>query len=324
MMRVGLHGFGRVGRALIRHWIEISADVKVVFIRNSRHQWVSEEGFQKEELQSILDGDHGGEAYGEDLSSLLKRVPVDYLFELTPTDLSQVSETHQRIMEVLAAGISVIFANKGPVLRDYGALRAKADEMGVGLGLSAVMGASLPSYALMHYGAMGSKVLEIKGILNGTTNYLLSMMEEGKPFIESIERAVDEGIAESNYAYDVDGIDAAVKMSIIASVLEGRTITYKREDVSGIRSVTFMDFKEAESKHSKLKLIARYKDAKVTVSVEEVPFDDLYYHVNGPEKILTISTDKLSEMSVVGGRSGLGEVAASLHRDLLYLQEILK
>src|SRR5699024_594582 len=135
--------------------------------------------------------------------------------------LSDAAKVHARVMQILEKGIPVVLANKAPVLHDYAALKRTADRHGAALGLSAVMGASLPSYALGHYGAMGARILAMKGILNGTTNFMLAEMEAGHSFEAALGEALARGIAEPNWAYDVDGVDSGVKMAILASVLTG-------------------------------------------------------------------------------------------------------
>lgn len=319
MIKVGLHGCGRVGKALLKI-LNKKENIEVLFIKTSKTALKDRDGLSEDILSAVINEDLKGDE-DQDLLSLIKETQIHYLFELTPTNLEEKEAVHSLLQEVLDLGVSVITANKAPILHDYVSLANKAREKKVGLGLSGVMGASLPSYALAHYGTLGSKVVEIKGILNGTSNYILSRMEDGHPFVEVMEEAIDQGIAEPNYAYDVDGFDAAVKMSIIASVIEHKNISFNREDVSGIRSLSYEDFKEAEERDTRLKLVASYRDGRVHVRVENISWDDPYYFVSGAEKILTLRTEGLGEMSVLGGASGLEPVAYSLLRDLYTIEE---
>lgn len=320
-MNIALNGCGRVGKALLQFWEKQAADVQVVYIRRSNSQWRVDQGIDSSELQRFIEQDYFPGDMPEELDQFLSECPIDIWIELTPTDLDKASAVHERLLQVLERRIPIIIANKAPVVYDYMALKRAADANQVGIGLSAVMGASLPSFALGHYGAMGANIESMAGILNGTTNFLLDQMEQGKSFESALDLAIQRGIAETDWAYDVDGIDSAVKMTILASVIMNQNVALDMQNVTGIRKLSSERIAELKTQQKRYKLVARYTSGVVRVAPEVVSINDIFYHVGGANKILHLKTRELSEMSVIGGKSGLPEVAASMHRDLLWLQE---
>ena len=166
-MRVAINGHGRVARALLKHWEKLDNPPNVVLVRNSSHEWMGD--------------NYRGQALSEKRKDLgqLDDLRIDYWFELTPARDDQAKEIHSQLMELADRGISLIIANKIPLLYNYKALKDRADKNKAFLGLSGVLGAALPSQALVHYGTLGTEIISMEAILNGTTNFILDDMEEG-------------------------------------------------------------------------------------------------------------------------------------------------
>lgn len=316
MIRIAVNGCGRVGKALLQHLKDMDADLMVTFLGRSQAQWSSLPGVRIADLPSLSELDFITDA-PETLEEILNTCPIDVWFELTPTDVSQAEAVFRRIHTLLERGISVILANKSPVLHDYMALKTAARDSGASLGLSAVMGASLPSFAVGHYGTLGSDIKSMQGILNGTSNFVLALMEQGNTFAEAIDRAITTGIAEPNY--DIDGIDSAIKMTILACVIQDRNVRLDLDQVKGLRTIDSAEFKSALAQGQRFKLVAEFTDDQVSVRPRRFGVDDLFYHVNGANKALYLETTTLSDMTVIGGKSGLPEVAASMYRDLCWM-----
>lgn len=321
-MRVGLNGCGRVGKALLQLWISMNADITVVFIRNSKEEWIRRDGFTRQELCSFIAGrplEKGSQHSAVD--HLLSMCNIDTFFELTPTDLSTAERVFKRICFALTQGVHVITANKAPVQWDCMSLYELSRSHNARLGLSAVMGAALPSYAIGVTGTAGSRISEIWGILNGTTNYLLNQVEEGIAWQEAVQEAIRNGIAEKNYRYDVEGIDTAVKLAIICSVVlkENIAIDYKRVD--GIQNISVAEYSEAKKQGYRIKLIGKYTEGAIQVKPEFIRLEHPFFFVSGSNKALHFKTDLLSDFTLIGGKSGLREVAASMHRDYLNIHQ---
>lgn len=310
-MTIGLCGYGRVAKALIEHWKQVAPELKIAFILREHHQWINDEELLVSDLVDLPFVERTA------LDELLRDHPIDVWFELTPTDVSQAEVVHERLQFVLMQGIHVISANKAPIVLDYLTLKQTADAAGARLGLSAVMGANLPAEALCRYGAQGSKIKRMRGILNSTTNYMLERMEQGMSFRDALSCAQADGIAEPHWRYDVEGFDSGFKMAIIASVLHEKNVPLLNERVHGIQDLTQDEIEAGLAKNQRYKLVATYDQTGVSVKPELIPSEDMFYQVGGSEKILRIETDCLSDLSVISGKSGLSEVAASIHRDLL-------
>lgn len=312
-MIVGLNGFGQVAKALIRHWQAVQPDLVIAFIRRKQSQWINLHHTPVSQLMlSELEFQNK-----TDLYVLLGDCKIDTWFELTPTDLDQAKLVHAELTQILARSINVVCANKAPIVYDYVGLKQVADKQEVRIGLSGVMGATLPVQAIAKLGISGAKVLSMKGILNSTSNFMLEKMERGISFAKALSEAQAEGIAEPNWHYDVAGFDSGFKMAIIASVLLNKNISLTSDNLQGIDRLSEADLKAASRNTQRYKLIACYQAGAVTVSPELVPADELFFQVNGSDKVLSIETDCLGEISLLAKDSGLEGVAAALHRDLL-------
>lgn len=320
-MKVALNGCGRVGRALLEHWLTRSDAPQVILLRNSTGQWRDDKGIPKSELEAYIRKPHPLPMPLQSPGELLQTCPVDLWFELTPTRLEEAPQIHRELIFLLSQGIDLVFANKAPLLQDYQALKKVADASGCFLGLSGVLGASFPSYALLHYGCLGANILHMEGILNGTTNFILQKMEEGFSFESALQLAQELGIAETDPSYDIDGLDSAIKMSLLASVASNQNVRFSSDAVTGIRHIGVQQVQNLKAQGKKIKLVALYHQGRVTVEPKVFSKEDLFYHVNHAEKALTLTTDSLSDMTLIGGKSGLKEVAAALHRDLLWIKE---
>lgn len=319
MINIAVNGCGRVGKALLQHLSKTEGDLRVTYLGRSQSQWLSPQGVRITQLPSVSELDYIRDA-PQTLEKILDTCPIDVWFELTPTKVEEAETVFRRILTLLERGISVILANKSPVLHDYMALKRTAERSGTSLGLSAVMGASLPSFAVGHYGTLGSDVKSMQGILNGTSNFVLALMEQGNTFEQAIERAIETGIAEPNWSYDIDGIDSAIKMTILASVIRGQNVKLDFDRVKGLREIDPDEFRATLENRQRYKLVAEYIDGKISVSPRRYGADDLFYHVNGANKALYLETTTLSDMTVIGGKSGLAEVAASMYRDLCWMK----
>lgn len=321
-MNVVINGCGRVARALLKHWSQEELAPNVILMRSSTHQWRDDRGIDKELIIQYLANPGPFTEPRQSIDEILLQ-DIDFWFELTPTDLSIASEVHGDISKILRRGIPVIFANKAPLVYDYLSLKKLADSRQVHLGLSGVLGASLPSYALVHYGSLGAKILSMEGILNGTTNFILKQMEENISFDKAVALAQKLGIAEPNWAYDVDGFDSAIKMSLLASVISNKNISFDPSHVKGIRDIDLEEIQSLKKENKRIKLLATFEKDIIRVSPKVYTQEDIFHHIDGSDKILYIRTDKLSDMTLIGGKSGLTEVAASLHRDLLWIKELM-
>lgn len=321
-MRIAINGFGRVGKALLEFLKSVNDDIDVVYIGRSKRYWLSNGvSVSKINMDEINFSEKNEEDF--EILDILKQTRPDFWFELTQTSIENKRESYTLVKNLLEARINVILANKSPLLYNYVELKRIADENEVYMGLSAVMGASLPTFYTGYYGTMGSEILKIEAILNGTSNFVLNKIEEGYSLAESIKIAIDMGIAEPNYSYDIDGIDSAIKMNIITKVLLNKNIELDLTKVLGLRSIKEEVVRESLKDNKRFKLIAKYEDGVIDVRPKKIPFDDVFSNVSQSQKAIRFTTQTLSDITITGGKSGLLEVSASMYRDLCWMKELI-
>lgn len=321
-MRIAINGFGRVGKALLEFLKNVNDDIEVVYIGRSKRHWLSNGvSVSKINMDEINFSEKNEEDF--EILDILKQTRPDFWFELTQTSIENKRESYTLVKSLLEARINVILANKSPLLYDYVELKRIADENEVYMGLSAVMGASLPTFYTGYYGTMGSEIIKIEAILNGTSNFVLNKIEEGYSLAESIKIAIDMGIAEPNYSYDIDGIDSAIKMNIITKVLLNKNIELDLTKVLGLRSIKEEVVRESLKDNKRFKLIAKYEDGVIDVRPKKIPFDDVFSNVSQSQKAIRFTTQTLSDITITGGKSGLLEVSASMYRDLCWMKELI-
>ena len=340
-MRIGIIGLGGVGRALISLLIEKSDELitmgvkpKIVFVLNSSSGCYREEGIDLRELLdhletsrdlSLLDGGF----QGGDIHGLLDVANLDFLIEATPTDKTTGEPALGHILSALGRGVNVVTANKGPVMLYYRRLKDLADTMGVSLGIGCTAGGALPTISSGQYDLLGARVTGIRGVLNGTTNYILTLMEEeGLEYIEALGKAQKEGIAETDPAMDVEGWDTAIKLIIITNALMGSNLKLQDASIEGIQNLKLEDVNNAIAQGKKIKLIGKVQREgnswNLVVAPEAVDKNDIFFGVNGKNKGVQYLTDTLGEIAVLGGASNLKGAAASLLRDLLQIWSKIK
>lgn len=340
-MRIGIIGLGGVGRTLISLLIEKSDELitmgvkpKIVFVLNSSSGCYREEGIDIRELLdhletsrdlSLLDGGF----QGGDIHGLLDVANLDFLIEATPTDKTTGEPALGHILSALGRGVNVVTANKGPVMLYYRRLKDLADTMGVSLGIGCTAGGALPTISSGQYDLLGARVTGIRGVLNGTTNYILTLMEEeGLEYIEALGKAQKEGIAETDPAMDVEGWDTAIKLIIITNALMGSNLKLQDASIEGIQNLKLEDVNKAIAQGKKIKLIGKVQREgnswNLVVAPEAVDKNDIFFGVNGKNKGIQYLTDTLGEVAVLGGASNLKGAAASLLRDLLQIWSKIK
>ena len=187
---------------------------------------------------------------------LARAVEADILVELTPTNLKDGEPGLSVMRDALTRKIPVVTANKGPLVLAYPELAALAQTNGVRMLHSAAVTGGLPT---LNIGVrdLGVTVIEkFEGVVNGTTNYILSRMAQGQPYADALKHAQDIGMAEADPSLDVDGWDAANKLVIIANAVLRRPAALKDVTVEGIRKITQADVLAAEEHRQTIKLIA--------------------------------------------------------------------
>jgi homoserine dehydrogenase len=257
-------------------------------------------------------------------AAVIESLDADLIVEATPTNLTTGEPGLRHMRAALGRGMHVVAANKGPLVLHYAELQALALEHGGQISMSAATTAALPTLDVGHIGLAGAQILGFEGILNGTTNFILSkMQQEGYQYLEALHEAQTRGIAETDPTLDVEGFDTANKLLLLANALFGKV--YGPQDVTrrGITEITPPRVIEARRIGKCLKLIGRARmshgSVHLSVAPEELPLDHPLAVVNGAEKAVTYETDTMGRITVMGGQSSPIGVAATLLKDIINL-----
>jgi homoserine dehydrogenase len=263
--------------------------------------------------------DLGGVAWHEDAVALAHDPDVDVVVELIGG-----SEGPARALAeaALAAGKPLVTANKA-LLAVHGAeLAAAAEAAGVALGYEAAVAGGIPIIKALREGLAGNRISRVAGILNGTCNYILTVMrEEKRDFHDVLVDAQALGYAEADPSFDIDGIDAAHKLAILAALAFGRPVDFAAVHVEGIRRVSALDISFAEELGYRIKLlgIARETGAGVEVRVHPamVPKTALLASVDGVYNAVLAEGDFAGTMFLQGRGAGAGPTASAVVADLI-------
>jgi homoserine dehydrogenase len=259
---------------------------------------------------------------------LLKEAAADVLVETTPTDIRTGEPALTHVRTALARGMHVVSANKGPFIHHYRELRDLAARHGVGLGLSAAAAAALPTLDVARTCLAGAEILAIEGVLNGTSNFILTRMRTGgDSYAEALAEAQRLGIAEPDPTLDVEGHDTANKLALIASVAMDADLGPGDVERAGITALDAEAVRKAAAEGKVFRLVGRAaRDAggrvRGRVAPEALAADHPLAAVDGAEKAVTYTTDTMHRVTVMGGKSDPRGAAAALLKDLLNIYNV--
>ena len=254
---------------------------------------------------------------------LIRTAQADALIETTPTDIRSGEPAMSHIREALGKGIHVVSANKGPFIRAYRELTGLAKEKNASLKISAAAAAALPTIDVAETCLAGTEIFNIEGVLNGTTNFILSRMRtNGQSYEEALAQAQALGIAETDPTLDVEGFDTANKLALIANVCMGADLTPEDVERTGIAGMSRDEVQSAGAAGKIMRLVgaARRDEAgRVLAHVQPVLLspDHPLAGVEGAEKGITYTSDTMDRVTVVGGKSDPRGAAAALLKDLI-------
>jgi len=228
--------------------------------------------------------------------------------------------THLRT--ALSHGLHVATAAKGPLVLQYGELKNLARKTKTRLMISAATAAALPTLDVGLSCLAGTDVLAAEGILNGTTNYILTRMhDDGCPYTEALAEAQRMGVAEPDPSLDVEGRDTANKILLIANEVFNAGLSLQDVPVEGITRLTSKEIDQAKRDGKVIKLLGKVenKDGKISAFVAPIalPVDHPLAQVRGTEKALSYLTDTMDRVTVAGGKSSPTGAAAALLKDII-------
>ncbi len=253
--------------------------------------------------------------------TLIEESNATVVCELSYTDLNTGEPAITHCKTALEAGKHVITCNKGPAALAYRELKELAATHGREFLIEGTVMSGTPVLNAADSPLAGNAISAAKGILNGTTNYILTKMEEGMSYADALKKAQELGYAEADPTGDVEGHDARGKVTILANVLMGAAL--KIDDVScqGITQLSTVDIDAAKKENCRWKLIGSVKKEgdKIVASVgpEKLPLTHPLAGVMGATNAITFTTDLLGEVSIVGPGAGGIETGYAVLSDLL-------
>lgn len=341
-LRVLLLGCGNVGRGLVR-LLAVERDrypgldgldIQVVGITTgTRGSVANEPGVDL--VRALSDLESGGHFSSQnpdlvDLDSLraVRELDYDVLVELTPLSIANHGEPAiSHLRAALERSRHVVTANKGPFAYAYRDLMRLASSRGVRLLHESTVMDGAPVLNLVHHTLKGCRIQALEGILNSTTNYVLSRMEEGLTLKEAVELAQLQGYAEADPALDLQGWDAAAKICVLGNAFMEADLEPSKVDRQGIENVTAADLQEVAVRGDRLKLICRAQrgEGGVTarVAVEAVPPGHPLFSVSGTGNALRITTDLMAPILVVQDNPGVKDTVYGVVGDLITVAETI-
>ncbi len=336
-IRLIVCGFGRVGRALARLLEEkregIAARhglrIELAGVGELAGSVYAAEGLPPAALADFFESGQSLGAHpawgrpGWQGRELIENAEADLLVESTPTNIETGEPALSHIRAALSHRMHVVSANKGPFIRHYPSLKAEVRARDVALKFSAAAAAALPAIDVAETCLAGAEIQGIEGVLNGTTNYILTKMRtEEWAYEEALADAKRLGIAETDPTLDVEGYDTANKLALIANVCMEADLLPEEVDRSGISDITAEQVRGDRSKKKVMRLVgraARGPDGKVWASVrpESLPREHPLASVEGAEKGIAYITDTMDRVTVTGGKSDPRGAAAALLKDII-------
>ncbi|MCX8191193.1 MAG: homoserine dehydrogenase, partial [Nitrososphaerales archaeon] len=242
-------------------------------------------------------------------------VEADVVIEATPTNIKDGEPALSHIIKAIRMGMHVISTNKGPFALAFPIIHELAEHNGVQLRFSGTVGGGTPILQFAKKCLRGDEIISIRGVLNGTTNYILTRMEEGYPFDQALKEAQRLGIAETDPSLDIDGIDSAAKLVILANWVMKRRVTLKDVLIKGLREVNREDLITLLKQGKTIRLIASAND-KIEVSPTQISLDDPL-NIKGTLNAVTFSSKYAGDETIIGRGAGGLETASAVLRDLI-------
>ena len=330
--KIAIIGFGTVGQGLCeillkkREYLKEKYDYEFEVVAVADFVYGNVFNAEGLDISKMLEEAKAKKKFSEDLTEwnnieLIKNCNADVVCELTFTDLKTGGPAIDHCIAAFESGKHIVTSNKGPAALKYQEMKKLAEKNGVSFQIEGTVVAGTPVINLAEGPLAGCEISKIRGILNGTTNYMLSEMEKGMSYDEVLKIAQELGYAEADPTGDVEGYDARGKVTILANVVMGAPLKIDDVACEGITKITPEDIKKAKEKNARWKLIGTVekKDGKVVGSVapEMIDLSHPLAGIMGATNALTFTTDLLGDVTIVGPGAGRIETGFSILTDLL-------
>jgi homoserine dehydrogenase len=313
-LRIGIAGLGTVGSGVVRllrhnaELIAMRAGMPIEVVAVSARDRGLDRGVSLAGLR-----------WHDDALALAADRQVDVVVELIG---GAEGVARALVEQSIAAGKPVVTANKALLAIHGTKLAQAADESGVALAFEAAVAGGIPVIKALREGLAGNRISRVAGILNGTCNYILTEMRvAGKDFAQVLADAQALGYAEADPSFDVDGIDAAHKLAILAALAFGRQVDFAAVHVEGISRISALDISFAQELGYRIKLlgIAQETEAGIEMRVHPamVPRAALLASVDGVFNAVLAQGDFVGQVFLQGRGAGAGPTASAVVADLI-------
>lgn len=324
-MRIVISGFGTVGqgfaevlsmrRGMLKKLFDVDPIIVAAF--DSKSYAADQKGLDP--LDLVKTKRDTGRVGSKDLksgTSVLGSVDYDLLVEVSPTNVENGGEGLKNIRHAIENGKDVITVNKGPLALEFGKLMKMTEKSGSILRFEGSVGGAMPIINLCRENLAGEKIKSIKGIFNGTCNFILSRMDSGLPFEQALKEAQQLGYAETDPAYDIEGIDTACKVVILANSIFGRDVTFKDVSITGITEVSEEAVALAADNNMVIRLIGEISEDTLDVSPRLIPKGHPL-GIKGTLNKAQILSDLAGPITISGRGAGRMETASAILSDLI-------
>jgi homoserine dehydrogenase len=339
MQRLAFIGFGVVGQGLAEILLrkkdqlkkKYGLDYSVVAVSDFKlGSALDNKGLDLAKLLELAKegriSEYPGATTGLDALETIKRCDADTVIEVSYTDIKTGEPANSHFRAAMESGKNLITTNKGPTALFFTELAALAKKKGVQFRYEGTVVAGTPVLDLCEFALAGNDITEVRGILNGTTNFILTNMEAGRAYEEVLKEAQKLGFAEADPTADVEGFDAMAKVIILAKSVMGADISPADVDRTGITKISLKDVEAAKAEGKRWKLIGKVtrdgSGVKASVKPEKVALTDPLAAVGGATNALTFVTDLLGEVTIVGPGAGKIETGYSLLIDMLAIERM--
>jgi homoserine dehydrogenase len=336
---LALVGFGHVGRRFARllderrDWLSLDyeLDCRIVGVATRAHGTVFREaGLDAVALaEAVENGKPIADAAAGDSFDVIRQLarsdaPLKVVVETTTLDVTAGQPAIDHVRAALQSGCHVATANKGPAAFAYEELSVLAEDRGRSFLFEGAVMDGVPIFNLVRETLPAVQITGFRGVINSTTNHILTALEEGEGFDAALQRMQALGIAEADPSLDVDGWDAAAKTAALANVLMRARMTPRGVEREGIGPGTARVAMAAKARGARVRLVssAQAVPGGVTASVRpvELPETDLLAGLRGMANALVLQTDLLGEIAICQLGGSLTQTAYALLSDLITIR----
>jgi homoserine dehydrogenase len=335
-MRIILCGFGVVGQSLAKLLESRAEDLyaryglkpRIIGVFDSKGSAVDVSGLDVTRLIQIKKKYGSVRKYSNTKNNvsgiqMINELEAEVLIETTASNYKDAEPGMSHIINAMKHGMHVISVNKGPLALAFPSLMELATYNHVIFRFSGTVGGGTPILDYAKNSLKGERIISFDGILNGTTNYILTNMTNGMSFKDALNDAKKRGYVEADESLDLDGLDAAAKLVILANWIMGMKVTMPEIKCIGIRKIDSDDIRKAAANNSAIKLIASC-DNGLIVKPKELPFDNPLC-VSGTLNAISFTSEHSGTQTIIGKGAGGIETASSILRDLIDIRnEIVK